>query len=139
MRKFIINAGKQTITDEDFSYIEAKFNITFPKEFKNFYLENSGCKNYLCTFGESEEYELSRFLKLTGQNSVEDIKDSENEDGFISDRMIPFAMDRGGDYYYLNAIDKAVYLIRGEEIEEPILIANSFNDFLEILDNSEMR
>lgn len=136
---FIKDEGRIEITEADILEFQRKFDIELPADIKSFYLKYHGCKNYLCTFGKSEEYELSRFLKLTGKNSVEDIKENENEDGFISDRMIPFAMDRGGDYYYWNANDLKIYIIRSDEIETPICLSNSFKEFCNMLNQSEIR
>ena len=46
---------------------------------------------------------------------------------------------RMNDFYYINTNDGGIYHIRCEDIENYILIAKSFTDFLRILDNSEMR
>jgi len=42
MRKFIMESGKQPISTVDFEDIEKKYNVIFPKDFKEFYLENNG-------------------------------------------------------------------------------------------------
>lgn len=132
-----MNAGKQAITNEDFSYLEKKYNAQFPDEFKEFYSKNNGADIYLCQF--KDVYEVNSFLPLRGDWSIESVKDDELSDGIIPINMIPFADDEGGDFYYINLIDKAIYLIRSDNIERYLLIANSFNEFLEILDNSEMQ
>lgn len=136
---FLKNEEGKKIYLEDIQRLQAKYNIIFPEELKNYYLENNGKKIYLCVFGEEKQYEISKILPLCDKNSVESIKDSELIDGFIASDMIPFAMDRGGDYYYWNSIDKGIYLIRGEDIENPRYICSSFSELCTILDNSEIR
>ena len=128
---------KQPISTVDFEDIEKKYNVIFPKDFKEFYLENNGLKIHLCLF--DEKYEINTFLELRGEWSIESVKDEEIADEIIPNNMIPFGDDEGGDFYYINTNDGGVYLIRCEDIENYILIARSFTDFLGILDDSEMR
>ena len=137
MESFIKKEGNLTIREEDFMELEKKYCIQFPKTFKDFYLKNNGLKIHLCTI--NEQYEVNTFLPLRGGFSIESVKDDENVDGFIPCTMIPFAYDRGGDLYFLNVLDNAIYSIRGETIDRHVLIANSFKDFIEILNKSDKR
>ena len=134
MRKFIEEPGEMPISKEDFEYMEEKYGVKFPEEFKAFYMVNNGLEIHLCRF--KEKYELSSFLPLRGKWSIEYVKDDFDSDEIVPKYMIPFGDDEGGDFYFINLNDGAVYSIRGDSITKHVKIADSFNEFLDMLDNS---
>ena len=137
MESFVKKEGNIKISEDDFIELEEKYKIQFPKAFKDFYIKNNGLKIYLCII--NEQYEVNTFLPLRGGFSIESVKDNENIDGFVPSNMIPFSYDRGGDMYYVNVADQAIYSIRCETIDRHVLMANSFEDFIEILNKSDKR
>lgn len=136
MLNFIKQSGTEKISLEDFIYFQNKYKITFSTGFKEFYLQNNGLKIFLCHI--SEKHEVNSFLQLRGKWSIESVKNDEISDGLIPDYMIPFAYDRGGDFYYYNSNDGKVYLIRGDNIEKYILIADNFDNFIDVMNNSNI-
>ena len=137
--EFMKGEGNVPVSSFVIFLLQEKYNVKFPEGLKKFYYEHNGEKSYLCTFGTDRQYEISRFLPLTGKISVESIKDNDLVDGFIPEELVPFSMDRGGDFYYWSNKDAKIYLVRGDNIENPRLICDSFEELCDILNRSEIR
>ena len=114
--EFMKGEGLIKVSDIDIVRIQDKYGIEMLENLKRFYLEHNGEKIYLCIFGDDRQYEIAKFLPLTGKNSVERVKDNDLIDGFIPRNFIPFARDRGGDYYYWDNDDAKIYLVRGDKL-----------------------
>ncbi len=107
------------------------------KFIKEYYLKHNGAKINLCCFEIDEyEYEISEIIPLKyGSCSLEKVKENDIEDGFIKESLVPIANNRGGDYYYWDKETEEVYLIYGDDIENPIFICDSISELLKIMSN----
>lgn len=109
-----------------------------PKSLEEFYLKYDGASIYLILFQiDGYEYEVSKILPLfDGECSVYEFYKMDREDGIIRDTLIPFARNRGGDYYYWDTNDYKVYILYGDDIENEILISDTMDGFFELLENN---
>ena len=114
---------------------EAKYNISFPEELKEYYTQYDGRKIKLCVFqAKNNEYEVSKIIPLGGDGlTFGKIVDNDREDGFISPCFYPLAANRGGDVYYWDTDSQSVFLIYADDVERPRNICQSVSAFFELL------
>lgn len=101
---------------------------------KDFYLKYNGAQIKLCCFKIDEYYyEISELVMLKyGVCCFEKIR----ENDIIDNSLFPLANNRGGDYYYWDKETENVYLIYGDDIENPIYICKSIKELFDIMQNS---
>ena len=118
--------------------IEKKLSITIPITLKEFYKKYNGSDIRLCVFDIGKVgYEVNKFIWLKSRNHLfESIIENDRMDGFIPNEYIPLAKDCFGDCYYINNKDEKIYFISSGDIENPVKIADSLDDFIEILNSS---
>ena len=58
------------------------------------------------------------------------------KDDYLSNELIPLAIDMDEDNYYWNSKTGKVYYISSSNVENPILVCNSVDEFFEILNKS---
>ena len=126
------------ITEEDLKRIETRFDISFPEKLKSYHLEHNGDLIKICNFMvDGYEYEISEIVQLKyGSCTFEDIVQGDREDKIIPENMLPIANNRGGDYYYWDAISENVFLYYCDDIENPIFICDNIEELFKILENS---
>lgn len=117
-------------------YLEEKYQIVFPDDLKDYYIHYNGVRIKLCKLTvDHYSCEVSRIIPIIAERmSFEYIVDRNREDGYISDRLFPLAMDRGGNLYYWNADGGSVVLVLTDDIENPFPVANSVQQFFTHLD-----
>ena len=115
--------------------VEAKYSIIFPKAYQQYALQYDGAKLKLKKFSvEGYECEISSIVPLgTDGLTFEKIADSDREDGFISDTLYPITHNRGGDTYYWDNSNGAVYLLLSDDIEYPFKVCESVDAFFDLL------
>ena len=118
--------------------LEKKYKIVFPDVLKNLYAKSEGGKIKLCVFKiDGFDYEVSSIISVVPEGFYfEKIADSDRDDGFLPVSFYPFASNRGGDIYYWDSETKKVYLSLADDIENPILISDSIEEFIILLEKS---
>ena len=51
--------------------------------------------------------------------------------------MVPLAYDHGGERYYWNTEDESVYFINGIDIENPIFVCKTIDEFFKLIEEAE--
>lgn len=141
MFKFIESEElEKNVSEQYINKIEKQLNIEFPSILRKYYLNYNCAKEKECTFiieGIDDYFILDTIIPLKyGTIPLE--KEYkwvlENED--ISNDMIPLAVDMDGDNYYWHKENGNVFYISHENVENPILICNSVEEFFEILNKA---
>lgn len=97
------------INESDILKFEKLIGRDVPDVLRNFYRSYNGASIKLCIFGI---------------------------DGYIRESLIPLANNSGGDYYYWDKNDEKIYLIYCDDIENEILIADSIEEFFDIMNKN---
>lgn len=133
----------KNVSSEYIKDVEIKYNIIFPNILKEYYLNYNISKQKECTFkikdfGDKDtEFILDTIIPLKyGTIPFEKEYGKQLEYNYIPSYFIPFAYDIDSDKYYWNSENKKVYYISQENVEHPILICNTVEEFFEILNNS---
>lgn len=119
-------------------HLEEKYQITFPPVLRDYYTHFNGVRIKRCGLTvDHYSCEVSRIIPIIAERmSFEHIVDRNREGGYLSDRLFPLAMDRGGDLYYWDADGGGVVLVRSDDIEHPFPVADSVQQFFTQLDLS---
>lgn len=127
---------QESITLKDIEEIEDTFMIRFPNSIKNFLLQYNGVEMELSIITvNSVQYEVSKFIPIKhGRLPVEKIMEWDKLDGILPTTLIPVASDRGGNIFYCNPNNNNIVFYNSEDIENPVVISHSFEEFLENLD-----
>ena len=127
------------ITEEDIREVEERFGITFPQILRKFYLEHNGDIIKSCIFTLDEnEYMVDKMFYIKHPNvALELIMQWDRQDGFIPATMVPLAYDHGGERYYWNTEDESVYFINGIDIENPIFVCKTIDEFFKLIEEAE--
>ena len=127
---------------ERIAYHEKKYGIVFPDILTSLYTKtNTGnIKNILFEV-DGYKYGVWSLIPInpTAKMHFEFIADDDRDERFeseIPDSFYPLAIDRGGDIYYWSNDTKEVYFVIPDDMENPILIADSIEEFFELLNNS---
>ena len=137
MYKFIKKLHEECKIDLlDIQALEKKFDIKFPLEMVDFYLQYNDTEIYLSEIETDEDtFQVVSFYPIRYRYSPHAITVDmamlwNKLDGFINPKLIEFAGDPAGDPYFCDSISGEIYLIPHEDIDEPIKICDSFNEFL---------
>lgn len=126
------------ISDGDISEIEKKYGVSFPAILREYYLRHNGDKIRLCIFTvDYEEFGVAELVELKyGSCSFEKLVENDREDEIIDEHLYPLANNEGGDYFYWDARDGNVYMIYCDDIENPVPVCASVEEFLELMEKS---
>lgn len=141
MFKFIESEDlEKNVTNDYINELEKKMKIVFPSILREYYLKHNFSKEKECTFrieGIDADFILDTIIPLKyGTISLEKEYKWVLENEYISNEHIPLAVDMDADNYYWNSNTGKVYYISHENVENPILVCNSVEDFFEILNKS---
>ena len=128
------------ITEEDIREVEERFGITFPQVLRKFYLEHNGDIIKSCIFTlDGNEYMVQdlHYIKVKNRASVDLIFPWQIEDGYISPCFVPFAYDPGGESYYWHTEDESVYFINGIDIENPVFVCKTIDEFFKLIEGAD--
>lgn len=140
MFKFIESEDlDKNVTNDYINGLEKKMGIVFPSILREYYLKHNFSKGKECTFrieGIDADFILDTIIPLKyGTIPLEKEYKWVLENEYISNEHIPLAVDMDGDNYYWNSKSGKVYYISHENVENPILICNSVEEFFEILNS----
>ena len=126
------------INESDVLKFEKLIGRDVPDVLRDFYRSYNGASIKLCIFDiDGYDFEVFEILPLVhGKCCVEKIYEDDREDGYIRESLIPLANNSGGDYYYWDKNDEKIYLIYCDDIENEILIADSKEDFFDIMNKN---
>lgn len=138
MFKFIANnEPKPNITKEYIEEVENKLNIKFPEILKEYYLNYNCAELKECKFtikGISEEFVLDYIIPLNyGTTPFEKVYEWTLSNEAIPKGYIAFAYDICSDEFYWDPTSNKVYYIRHDDVENPVLICETIEEFFEIL------
>jgi len=144
MFKFIESTELDKNVNNDYiDELERKYNIKFPRILREYYLNYNCSKEKECTFKidgidrEDTDFILDTMIPLKyGTICLEKEYEWVLKDEYISNEFIPLAYDMDSDRYYWNSKTGKVYYISQENVENPILLCNSVEDFFDILNRS---
>lgn len=144
MFKFIESTQlEKNVTNEYINEIEKKYNIKFPNILREYYLNYNCAKEKECTFkiegidSEGSEFILDTIIPLKyGTICLEKEYEWVLKDEDTPNEFIPLAYDMDSDRYYWNSKTGKVYYISHENVENPILLCNSVDEFFDILNRS---
>ena len=137
MFKFIkVENEEFKITEEYVKSIENKLNIKFPKVLREFYLEHNGAEIKECNFLlYNMEFLVCSICNLKyGSLPVEKILEYDSKNEYIPNECYPIAEDDINTYYW-NTKDDKVYYYMNDNIEHPIEICKSVEEFFKILND----
>lgn len=118
------------------SSVENEFKIKIPNNVKKFFLKNNGGKPYIDVINTNgRDWDIRCFLSFNPNNRYYSIQKClpfflEESKG----KMIPIAVDNGGNYYCIDSAGK-VYNWFHEEENSYTLITKSFDEFVKCLKN----
>lgn len=137
--------SEKSITQDDVLLVEQSLGVCLPQAFKAHYLIHNGgdLKNafFVDKSGQlAQPIDGIRFISFLYSKDFKDdpvfslpgrIKE-EWQKSEVPKNLIPFAFDAYSDYLCINYADEKVYYFeRHADVFNPILIANSFNEFLD--------
>lgn len=128
------------VTEDYINELEKKMKIVFPNILREYYLKHNFSKEKECTFrieGIDADFILNCIIPLKyGKVSLEKQYEWVLKDDYLSNELIPLAIDMDEDNYYWNSKTGKVYYISSSNVENPILVCNSVEEFFEILNKS---
>jgi len=128
------------VTEDYINELEKKMKIVFPNILREYYLKHNFSKEKECTFrieGIDADFILNCIIPLKyGKVSLEKQYEWVLKDDYLSNELIPLAIDMDEDNYYWNSKTGKVYYISLSNVENPILVCNSVDEFFEILNKS---
>lgn len=139
MFKFISNdSGKDNVTFDYIREFEEKFNISFPGILVDYYTNYNKAELKECTFFVHDlEFCVEFIIPLKyGNICVEKILSFNDGNEYISKAFIPLAEDVDGEDFYWDSSDGKVYYLSMENVENPIPICDTVEQFFKILNKS---
>jgi cell wall assembly regulator SMI1 len=150
MEKIKFFNSEKTLLESDIIHIENRLGIKFPTDFKAHYLLYNGGepeKNVWVDIKHKfKNIEIDNFISLLYNKDFKDDPAFSQPERIIEEwkekevpkALIPFAIDSKGDYICINSSDNRIYFFeRFDEKFNPILISESFQDFLSNLQEIE--
>lgn len=126
---------EKQLTEEEVQEFENSQGISLPDSYRKHILENNGgvlLDTYFEGNGISFFYPI-KYGDDTLEECIEDLSD------VLPENFLPFAQDSGGNTFCIDLSDGKIYLwLVQEEIEDSIvLLASSFNEFINGLSEDE--
>lgn len=139
MFKFISNdSNKDNVPLDYISEFEKKKSITFPDVLVDYYMNHNKAELKEVNFSiHNLEFSVEFLIPLKyGNVCVEKILSFNEGNEYISKTFIPLAEDIDGEDFYWDSSNGKVYYLSMENVENPIPICNSVEQFFEILNRS---
>ncbi len=145
MYKFIENLHEEYKIDLlDIQAFEKKFDVKFPPEMVNFYLQYNSAEIYPSRIEVGKDsFQVIAFCPIRYNRypylfTVEDAMIQNRKNSFIDSKMIQFAVNSNKkpysfdfkNLYLCDSTSGEVYLTTKDDITNPIKICDSFNEFL---------
>ena len=139
MFKFILNdSNKENVTLEYIRKFEEKWGVRFPDVLVNYYMNHNRSELEEFSFLiHNLEFSVEFIIPLRyGNICVEKILSFNEENEYISKTFIPLAEDIDGEDFYWDSSSGKVFYLSMENIENPIPICDTVEQFFEILNKS---
>lgn len=135
---FVLDLNKENsdITVEYINEFQNKYNVILPEILKDYYLKYNKndikkCNFYL--YGEKYNFCLDFIIPLRDANvNVEKILEMNKNDKYLQ-TIVPLAEDIGGDNYYWDKKTGKVFYLSMGNVENPIPICDSVEEFFKLL------
>ena len=124
----------------DIQAFEKKFDVKFPPEMVDFYLQYNSAEIYPSRIEVGKDsFQVIAFCPIRYNRypflfTVEDAMIQNRKNGFIDSKMIQFAVNSNKEpfknLYLCDSTSGEVYLTTKDDITNPIKICDSFNKFL---------
>lgn len=123
------------------AYLEQKYGISFPDILRQLYAATDSRRIKKCEITvDGVSYYPTRLVLLDGVGAnFEFVADDDRVKpmcDIIPSDWYPLASDDGGNYFYWSSISHSVYYIYSDAVEKKKLIAQSIEDFFELLNKS---
>jgi len=124
------------------AYLEQKYGIVFPDILKDLYSRTDGSGMRTCYLEiDDYGYEVYDLVTLEDEDGgfewlVDGIYRAEPMNRYIPADWYPIAEDEGGDHYFWSSKTQQVYYVFHEDVDDKILIADSIEEFIEMLNDS---
>lgn len=136
MYPFIVSKNiNYSISERDIRIIEERFGVTFPQTLKDYYIQFNCADISLCRYVKGTEiYEVDAIYPIKYKypeymSLLETLLERDRTDGYIPCDMIPFAADQSEGCYYCDKNER-VFLILSYDIDNPVLVCDSFTEFI---------
>lgn len=139
MFEFISNeSNKGNVTLDYIKAFEEKWHISFPSILVDFYTNHNKAELKECTFSiHNLDFTVEFIIPLMNGNvCVEKILSFNAGNEYISKTFIPLAEDIEGEDFYWDASNGKVYYLSMGNVENPIPICNTVEQFFELLNKS---
>ena len=139
MFKFILNdSNKENVTLEYIRKFEEKWGVRFPDVLVNYYMNHNRSELEEFSFLiPNLEFYVEFIIPLRyGNICVEKILSFNEGNEYISKTFIPLAEDIDGEDFYWDSSSGKVFYLSMENIENPIPICDTVEQFFEILNKS---
>jgi len=125
----IINDSEEPLTEENINFFERELALQFPLSLREHFLRANGGRPDLNVYEyDNVDTDVSEFLPLRyGRGSAISVYQNHVlSKGFVPRHFFPFAVDGGGDYFYVDCSteDGMVYLYRHDTAFEHIVPLN---------------
>lgn len=129
---------EENVSQQYIDSVERKYNITFPDILRVYYNEHNGGEIEEVPFVmHNLEFCVEFIIPLKyGTVNVEKLLELYMDDEYFPKGFVPLAEDVDGDDYFWDARDGRVYYLTMGNIDNPIPIARSVEEFFEILNAS---
>ena len=139
MFKFIRNdPNKDNVTLEYIKMFEETWNIRFPNILVDYYMNHNQAELEEVSFTiHNLEFSVEFIIPLQyGNVCVEKILSFNEGNEYISKTFIPLAEDIDGEDFYWDSSSGKVFYLSMENVENPIPICDTVEQFFEVLNKS---
>lgn len=139
MFKFISNdSNRDNVTLDYIREFEEKWDISFPDVLVDFYTKHNRAElKEFSFFIHNLEFSVEFIIPLKyGNVCVEKILSFNEGNEYISKTFIPLAEDIDGEDFYWDSSDGKVYYVSMGNVENPIPICDTVEQFFDILNKS---
>ena len=137
--KFISrDIGEKNVTKDYIDELEGRLNIKFPNVLVDFYMHHNKAEIKEITFSVNGlRFSVEFIIPLMyGNICVEKILSFNEGNEYIPNTFIPLAEEIDAEDFYWDASNGKVYYLSMEDVENPLPVCDSVEDFFEILNNS---
>ncbi len=128
----------ETVSEEKIESFEKEFGLQLPPRLKNFYQNYSGSTMESIPFiVNGKRYVLDGFHQLfTGSMSAEHILDIYQQSNRLPKGYFPLGVTNSGDDFFYDTLHDEVYLVSMDQPKKKELVANSLDNFFDLLDDA---
>lgn len=132
------DVDKNNVTRDYIEELERKLNIQFPDVLVDYYMHhNKAAMKEFSFWIHHLEFSVEFIIPLLyGNVCVEKILSFNQGNVYIPDTYIPLAEDIDGEDFYWDSLNGKVYYLSMGNVENPIPICDSVEQFFEILNTS---